>query len=199
MDVNEEVKKLAPHLMQAKAYLTQKNCDEAERQAFQFFSGCVDIYSIFERTWNYDYARAVLLGATSAAQIHSQMLNIEYTLDRHYQGRDYADTAIKLANRLLKEKDDPRNALNYVGAVEKGLGFGLSDDVREHLPEAERWLAKLVSYFPNNEEVKTVAHNFNKAKELAEQKENYYQSQYKNHRSLLPPKPSSLCDIYCLI
>lgn len=176
MSVNDSIMRIAPHMKMAEALISQGKFDEAEDHLEQFIGGCEACY---RDNPNNDGRRAAMLGYTTGAHLYGQMFKTNsdsYSFRRHKRGRELADEAIKITFEILNEKDDPGNAIQFVGAVTKGLSHGLSEVVRKYQEEADHWMKMLLKYFPNNEQVLTVSKNYNEAKNISERNELLFQN-----------------------
>lgn len=175
MSVNDSIMRIAPHMKMAEALISQGKFDEAENCLEQFICGCEACY---RDNPNNDGRRAAMLGYTTGAHLYGKMFQTNsdgYSFSRHKRGRELADAAIEITFEILNEKDDPSNAIQFVGAMTKGLSHGLSKVVRKYQEEADHWMKTLLNYFPNNEQVLIVSKNYNDAKNVSERNELLFQ------------------------
>lgn len=163
MTIQERVFKLTPYKIAADKALAEGDAELAFENVEKFVAGCHEIFT--ENDNDPDYRRVGMMGYTMGAQYAIKILDVEFDPEVFDFGSTCADAAVLFAKAALDEKQEPVDAMKFVGVFSKALGFGRSEVVQEYHDDAEHWVAMLLKYAPNNSEVNAICQIYKKAKE----------------------------------
>lgn len=152
-----------PYKAAADKALAEGNSELAFENVDKFVGGCHKIY--LEDENDPDRQRVGMMGYTLGAQYAGKILANGFNFEAYDLGDACADAAVMCAKEMLDEKQDPPEAMKFVGVYTKALTFGRSEVVEEYKDEAAHWVAMLLKYAPNNSEVKTLCQQYQQALE----------------------------------
>lgn len=173
METNERVKLFLSTLKEIKGALKEGNANEA----FKNTSYCVQLCEEVLKEAPYDNNRKnmAMNGYVTGANFVHKILNLEYSLVKHHQGRQWAETGILLAFQFATEKKELKEKLDFLDAMEKGLWLGQTDIMKQLLDVADCWVNQMLESYSNNEEVIRICRNYKTAKEHSKGIEDIFQ------------------------